>query len=219
MGILKTFLNNVGHTFTVIKYIYIDESRDLEDGRSSIKHFVIGAIAVDSPGNLKKIINKVKRDNRNLMHNAHEVKGNKTDKHIIQKILKKVNNTEYESYAIYLDKQNMDKIPNFHNHHELYDEIASKLAEKIKITSPTCIIIDKSKFNQDYINRFNDLFSSKLNNPKDHTISILHGDSINYKGLQIADLISWPVFQKVEHQNSKYIDLIETKKIYEVYKN
>ena len=37
----------------------------------------------------------------------------------------------------------------------------------------------------------------------------MHGDSINYKGLQIADLISWSVFQKAEHQNAKYIDLME----------
>lgn len=219
MGILKTFLNNIEHTFTVMKYIYIDESGDLGESISSTKHFVMGAIAVDSPGSLKKIINRVKRDNRKLMHKSHEIKGNKTDKRIIQKILKKVNNIEYESYAIYLDKQNMDKIPNFYKHHELYDEIASKLAEKIKITSPTCIIVDKSKFNQDDINRFNNLFLSKLNNPEDHTISILHADSKNYKGLQIADLISWSVFQKVEHHNSKYIDLVETKKIFEEYKN
>lgn len=40
----------------------------------------------------------------------------------------------------------------------------------------------------------------------------MHGDSINYKGLQIADLISWSVFQKAEHQNAKYIDLMENKK-------
>ena len=202
-----------------MNYIYIDESGDLGDSYSSTKNFVMGAIVVDSPDSLKKIIKKVKRDNRTLMHKAPEIKGNKTDKRVIKKILQKVNNMGYEAYAIYLNKQNLDKIPNFYNHHELYDEIASKLAEKIKITSSTCIIVDKSKFNQDYINNFNNLFISKLNNPNNCPISIMHGDSINYKGLQIADLISWSVFQKVEHQNSKFIDLIGNKKIFEVYKN
>ena len=202
-----------------MKYIYIDESGDLGEGPSSSKHFVMGAIMVDSPDSLKKIIKKVKRDNRNLLHKAPEIKGNKTDKRVIKKILKKVNNLEYDIYGIYLDKQNLDKIPNFYNYHALYDEIASNLAEKIKITSSTCIIVDKSKFNQDYIDNFNNLFSSKLNNVENHPISIIHGDSINYKGLQIADLISWSVFQKVEHKNSKYIDLMENKEIVEVYKN
>lgn len=200
-----------------MKYIYIDESGDLGDSYSSSKYFVVGAIVVDNPNSLKKIIKKVRRSNRDLLRKDSEIKGSKTDKRVIQKILRKVNNIEYEVYAIYLDKQNMDKIPGFYNHHELYDEIASKLAEKIKITSSTCIIIDKSKFNQNYIERFNELFLSKLNNDSNHTVSILHGDSVNYKALQIADLISWSVFQKVEHKNSKYIDFIENKKICEVY--
>lgn len=103
-----------------MNYIYIDESGDLGDSYSSTKNFVMGAIVVDSPDSLKKIIKKVKRD---------------------------------------------------------------------------------------------------INNPNNCPISIMHGDSINYKGLQIADLISWSVFQKVEHQNSKFIDLIGNKKIFEVYKN
>ncbi|WP_458404525.1 DUF3800 domain-containing protein [Methanobrevibacter sp.] len=80
-------------------------------------------------------------------------------------------------------------------------------------------MVDKSKFNQDDINNFNNLFLSKINNAENHQISILHGDSINYKGLQIADLIAWSVFQKVEHGNSQYINLIQNKKISEIYKN
>ena len=62
-----------------MKYIYIDESGDLGNSHSSTKHFVMGAIAVDSPDSLIKIIKKVKRSNRNLMHKAPEIKGNKTN--------------------------------------------------------------------------------------------------------------------------------------------
>ena len=179
-----------------MKYIFIDESGDLGDSYSSSKHFIIGAIIVDCPNDLKKIIKKTRKKYRNLMRKSPEIKGNKTDKYVIKKVLQKINNIECETLAIYLDKQNLDRIPSFYKHHALYDEIASKLAEKIKISSPTCIIVDKSKFNPDDINNFNDKFSSKLNNPENHPISILHGDSINYKGLQIADLISWSVFKK-----------------------
>lgn len=47
--------------------------------------------------------------------------------------------------AIFLDKQNLHNIPNFYKYHELYDNLASKLAENIKITSKTTVIVDKSK--------------------------------------------------------------------------
>lgn len=71
---------------TVMKYIYIDESGDLGNSHSSSKHFVMGAIVVEDPRSLKKIIKKVKRSNKNHLHKASEVKRNKTDKHIIEKI-------------------------------------------------------------------------------------------------------------------------------------
>ena len=47
-----------------------------------------------------------------------------------------------------------------------------------------------------------------LNNPKNHFITIEHEDSVNIKGLQIADVLSWPVYQRVVHENND-MDLIK----------
>lgn len=201
-----------------MKYIYIDESGDLGNSYSSSNYFVIGAVIVDNPKMLAKIIKKTKKNNIKSIHNYPEIKGSKTDKYLIKKILGKLNNINYEVCAIFLNKRNLHKVPNFYNHHMLYDELASKLAQKIKITSPTCIIVDKSKFNQQHIYNFNYLFSSKLNNTDNHPISIIHGDSINYKGLQIADIIAWSIFKSLEQNNSEYLNLIKNKKIFEIYK-
>ena len=202
-----------------MKYIYIDESGDLGDSCSSSKYFVIAAVVVDDPKKLTKIIKKTKKNNIKSIHNYPELKGSKSDKYLIKKVLGKINNMDYEAYAIFLDKRNLHKVPNFYNHHMLYDELASQLAQKIKITSPTCIIVDKSKFKLEHIYHFNDLFSSRLDNADNHPVSIIHGDSINYKGLQIADIIAWSIFKSREHKNSKYLDLIKNRKIFEVYKN
>ena len=68
------------------------------------------------------------------------------------------------------------------------------------------------------MDNFSNLFNSHLNNPKNFPIHIHHADSVNYKGLQIADLISWSVFQSLEHNNTEFIDLIENKTIKEVFK-
>ena len=202
-----------------MKYIYIDESGDLGDSYSSSRFFVIGAIIVDNPKKLTRIIKKTKKKNHRSIHNHPEIKGSKTDKYLKKKILAKINNMDYEVQAIFLDKRNLHKVPNFYNHHKLYDELASQLAQRIKITSPSCIIVDKSKFKQELIDNFNDLFSSKLNNIDNQPVSIIHGDSVNYKGLQIADMVAWSIFKSLEQNNSEYINLIHKKKISEVYKN
>ncbi|AMD16680.1 hypothetical protein TL18_00675 [Methanobrevibacter sp. YE315] len=71
---------------------------------------------------------------------------------------------------------------------------------------------------QKEIENFNEYFESKLNNYKKYPVIIKHANSMNYKGLQISDLIAWSIFQSVEYNNTEYIDLIKNKQIKEVYK-
>ena len=200
-----------------MKYIYIDESGDLGEGYSGSKYFVIAAIIVDNPKNINRIIKWAKNKYNPIVGRDLEIKGNKTNRNVIKKILKKINNVDYEVFAIYLDKQNLYTIPYFYNHNSLYDTLASKLAEKIIINSPTDIIVDKSKSKQEEILNFNEKFSSSLNNTNNFLININHFNSLNYKGLQIADLIAWSIFQSLEHDNSEFIDLINNKNIFEVF--
>ena len=118
---------------------------------------------------------------------------------------------------IFLDKKNLHKIPNFYHYHELYDTLASKLAENIKIESSTNVIVDRSKSKHEDMRIFNERFSSSLNNPNNYHVNINHVNSIKEKGLQIADLIAWSTFQSLEHDNSEFIDLFKNKNIFEVF--
>jgi hypothetical protein len=201
-----------------MKHIYIDESGDLGDKPSSSKYFVVGAIIVDNPKRLNRIIKDVRRDYSDIIGRDVEIKGNKTNPHIIKKILRKVNNIDYEVVAIFLDKQNLYNVPEFYKYHVLYDTLASKLAEKIIIDSPTTVIVDRSKSKHEDIRIFNERFSSCLNNPNNCPINIDHVNSIKERGLQIVDLIAWSFFQNLEHNNSKFIDLINNKSLIEVFK-
>ena len=58
-----------------------------------------------------------------------------------------------------------------------------------------------------------------LNNPKNCPITIEHDDSVNHKGLQIADVISWSVYQSIERGNNDYIDLIENITVKRVFED
>ena len=130
----------------------------------------------------------------------------------------KLDNIDYEVLAIFLDKQNLYNVPGFYNYNVLYDTLASKLAEKIIIDSQTNVIVDKSKNKHEEILEFNERFASSLNNPNNFSVNINHVNSINYKGLQIADIIAWSVFQCLEYDNSEFINLSGNKDILEVFK-
>ena len=100
----------------------------------------------------------------------------------------------------------------------LYDILASQLAKTIPINEKTIIILDKQK-NKNQIDDFNRLFNDQLINPKNYPVNIKHVNSVNYKGLQVADLISWSSFQAVEIKNNLFIKIVENKSVKIIYED
>ena len=196
-----------------MNYIYIDESGEL--GKQT-KHFVFGAIITNNPKKMDNIIKKIRKKYKKQLGNTSEIKGYTTDNYIIKKALTRLNDTNCEIVGITFDKRNIYKIP-YNDYNNLYNSLASKLAEEINITNSTSIILDKSKNKKEEIDDFNNKFTSSLNNTKNYPINIKHANSIHYTGLQIADLVSWSIFQSVERNNNEFINLIENKTIKKVY--
>ncbi|MEE0024030.1 DUF3800 domain-containing protein [Methanobrevibacter sp.] len=201
-----------------MSYIYIDESGDLGTKKASSKYFVMAAIKVEDSKKLEKIIKKTRRDFKKKMLTSNEVKGGNLPYELKIKILEKLKNIDYEVFIIVFDKENRFKI-GYGDNKKAYDILASRLAKLINIDKPTFIFIDKSKNKQEEIDNFNELFLNNLNNIKKQPIKIEHADSMHYKGLQMADLISWSTFQNFENDNPEFLDMIKNKVVKLVYEN
>lgn len=201
-----------------MSYIYIDESGDLGTKKASSRYFVMAAIKVEDSKKLEKIIKKTRRDFKKKMLTSNEVKGGNLPYELKIKILEKLKNIDYEVFIIVFDKENRFKI-GYGDNKKAYDILASRLAKLINIDKPTFIFIDKSKNKQEEIDNFNELFLNNLNNIKKQPIKIEHADSMHYKGLQMADLISWTTFQNFENDNPKFLDMIKNKVVKLVYEN
>ena len=201
-----------------MSYIYIDESGDLGTKQGSSKYFVMAAIKVEDSKKLEKMIKKTRRSFTKKMLTSNEIKGGNLPYDLKIKILKKLKNIDYEVYIIVFDKENRYKI-GYGDNKKAYDILASRLAELINIDKPTFIFIDKSKNKQEEIDSFNELFLNNLNNIKKQPITIEHADSMHYKGLQMADLISWSTFQNFENDNPEFLDIIKNKVVKLVCEN
>ena len=201
-----------------MSYIYIDESGDLGTKKASSKYFIMAAIKVEDSKKLEKIIKKTRRDFKKKMLTSNEVKGGNLPYELKIKILEKLKNIDYEVFIIVFDKENRFKI-GYGDNKKAYDILASRLAKLINIDKPTFIFIDKSKNKQEEIDNFNELFLNNLNNIKKQPIKIEHVDSMHYKGLQMADLISWSTFQNFENDNPEFLDMIKNKVVKLVYEN
>ncbi|WP_342765958.1 MULTISPECIES: DUF3800 domain-containing protein [unclassified Methanobrevibacter] len=71
------------------------------------------------------------------------------------------------------------------------------------------IIVDKCKSKEKYVDNFNNMFLPILDNVDGYNVDIKHEDSVNHKGLQIVDIIVWPVFQSIEFDDFLFIDLLD----------
>ena len=208
---LKSFLNDVVYIVYAMKYVYIDESGDLGNKYSSSKYFVFAGIMVDNPKKLDNLIKNTYRKYKEI-RKMTEIKGTHTPDNVIMDILKRLNNIDYHVFVIVFDKQNMYKIGQEHNVNQSYDILASQLAKIIHINQKTIIFIDKAK-NKNQIFDFNELFVRKLDNVKNYPVEINHVNSANYKGLQVADLISWSTYQAFENENNEFINIVENKSV------
>lgn len=201
-----------------MSYIFIDESGDLGTKKLSSRYFVMAAIKVDDPKKLDRIITKTKKSLRKKII-TNEIKGSKLPKEIKFALFNRLDNIDYEVFIIIFEKIYRYKVPSGYDNKKLYDILSAELAKTINIVGPTEIYIDKSKNKPFEIIDFNKMFLENLNNCKNYPIKLIHANSMNFKGLQIADLISWAIFQSVEKNNSEFIDLLENKKIKRVFED
>lgn len=190
--------------------MYIDESGDL--GLCGSKYLVLSALLVDNPAELSRIIKNMRRNKfRKQLKKANEIKANKSSDKIIRHMLMKLNDVQgARVFYIVLEKKKIYSEFLKNNKDKLYNYVAGKLARNIILNGNNFEIrIDKSKGKHLLRMDFNKYFLQNLNeNSNIGKITIHHSYSHAWSGLQFADVLAWACFQKFEHCNSEYIDLI-----------
>lgn len=194
-----------------MKYIFIDESGELGN---QTKNILIAALIVNEKDKdkLDRIIKNLRRGkHRDFFKEKNEIKANKLTYEIKIEILKMLNNIKnIEINVINFYKNNSINHKIMKDKNKLYDYIAGELVSRINIDSDIEIIIDKSKGKKILERKFNSYIIMKVNTK--YKINIKHRHSHAWKGLQFADLIAWSYFQKYEHGNDEYINLLEVEK-------
>lgn len=201
------------------KYLYIDESGDLGLGKGSSNFLILSALLIDNPADLDRIIKRMRRNKfKKELKKAQEIRANKSSDAVRRHMISQLNLVKnVKVFYIVLEKKKLysDYLKN--NKNKLYNYVAGKLARNIVLTNIDVEIrIDKSKGKQLLREDFNGYF---LNNLEDNCTSIKckieHSYSHSWSGLQFADMLAWACFQKFEHNDNSYVDLLKIQQ--EVY--
>ncbi|MBI2047381.1 DUF3800 domain-containing protein [Candidatus Pacearchaeota archaeon] len=201
----------------MFKYVYIDESGDL--GEHGSNYIVLAALIIDNPQELGRIIKNMRRNKfKKELKKAFEIKANKSSENVKIHMLKKLNaikNTKVLYVILEKKKVISDYLKN--NKDKLYNYIAGKLAKQLIMDDVHIEIrIDRRQGKQLLQQDFNNYFTKCLKD-KSHPSKIIiqHSYSHNFAGLQFADMLAWACFQKFEHKDSGYIDILKIEQ--EVY--
>ena len=200
-----------------MSYVFIDESGDLGDRGS--KYFILAAILVKDSKILYKLIKKARESYNRDIGESNEIKGTITPTKVKKFILKKLNQKDYEVFVLIFDKRHKNRLDFKGDNHKLFALLAAELAKIIPIHGSTYFYIDRTSRYKEKIDYFNGLFKDNLINPNNFPIFLKHVDSKKYKGIQIADLLSWSVYQYMENNNEEYFKLIKNMKVKKVFED
>ena len=197
----------------MLKYMYIDESGDLGLNEGSSRNIVISALLIVNPADLGRIIKNMRRNKfRKDLRVFSELKANKLKKEVIVYALEQLNKIKgAQVFHVVLEKKKIYSEFLKNDKHKCYNFIAGKLAKNILLQGIDIDIrIDKSKGKQMLQEDFNVYFEKCLREKSNvYKVKIEHSYSQSWPGLQFADLLAWAAFQKVEYNNSKFIDILK----------
>ena len=197
--------------------MYVDESGDL--GLVGSRYLVLAALLVQNPAELDRIIKNMRRHKfRKQLKKASEIKANKSSSDIRRHMLERLNEVkDAKIFYILLEKKKLYSEYLKNDKNKLYNYVAGKLARHIVLHNIDVEIrIDKSKGKQLLREDFNAYFLKNLNEKSSiRKVTIEHSYSHSWSGLQFADLLAWACFQKFEHTNSFFIDILKIEQ--EVY--
>ncbi|MGL4669977.1 MAG: DUF3800 domain-containing protein [Methanobacteriaceae archaeon] len=192
--------------------MFLDESGDL--GLKGSNYFVVVIIAFKSQKDVKKAENILKKLKRRAfkkdLKNINEIKSTKISPEMRLHILSKLNTLNISIYAIVVRKNDLEMRKLLRKGvNKTYIKIISKLVKNITIKNQINLKMDKF-----LPNSYENILYEKIRSIDNRFIrkSIICCDfSQKWKGIQIADLIAWCIFQKYENNDYDFVNKIKLK--------
>lgn len=211
--------------------VYVDESGDLGFSDKSTKFFVVAYIISNSGVSIRTRMKRIlkKLHNKGKYHfSRNELKFSRMNRECRITVLEQICASDAEIGVVIVEKEQVlqrlrDDSPRLYNYF-LVHHIMSALVPRIETEQRVNIVFDKSlpkkqidAFNKYLLEKASYLSYLEGNKFPSERIYSQHIDSEIEPCLQAADAVAGAYFQKYEHGNGLYVDLLKDKISYFKY--
>ncbi len=196
---------------TTLYYAFMDESGTV--GLANGTHFLILAVtAFSNPREVERPIRRafhqaVKKYGANKVN---EVKASDFEEPVISHLLSEIAEKDIKIAATIIDQSAIRVPPK--DMEEIYRQAAAWTVRRLAESFPRLdLTIDKRYTNSHLRRLLEKAIRDEVESLPHQNILIQQESSILQKELQAADAVAWAIFQKYEHNDSRFYDLIESK--------
>ena len=201
------------------QFVILDDSGDPGLVKSSTSHFIVAAVLIVSSENYDKLVAAINGFRAALGWNElDEIKFNKTRKIVIKRLLKLIQQFEFKTYAMVVDKAKITKEPQLASGETLYNQVIKELLLKINLSDP--IIFIDGVTDKIHIQKTRTYLRQALRQSGIEKSKIRFVDSRKDVLIQLADVVAGVIARSYNKRNNddEFIRLLKPKieSIYEI---
>jgi len=191
-----------------LHHAYIDEAGNIVPTRQG-SFFVMTALCIDNPRIIQRIVRKA-HHRLGSSKGQGELKAKKARGKLVMELLEELAERNVEIFAMITDHRLhgwMHSDPE-----QLYREVAARLVRKLCVHYPRIeITLDKRYTNRRQRDLLEMAIRDELTDLSRKMILIRQEDSQHVRELQAADFVAWALYQKYEHGNDSFYQLIASR--------
>ncbi|MEM7345248.1 MAG: DUF3800 domain-containing protein [Chloroflexota bacterium] len=192
-----------------INYGLLDEAGDVGRKPGSSKHILVAVVLVHHKRELHQAVSRTRKRLGKKKRNLPEFKAFKTDPRIVRRLLGYIAAIECEIVAVVADKQH--HLPG-DEAEQLYRDLCAQAVERcLERHNRLSMILDKRYTNPKLRARQNEAILAVAETLPQAFLALEHLDSQQEHALQAADAIAWALFQKYEHRDDSFYNIVKAK--------
>lgn len=190
-----------------VHYGYLDESGILEDKATAGNFFIISAIIVGHPSQLKHIIKQARRKAKGKFQSHKVFKASKENKGFVKLVLQEMAQRDIEIIIGAWDKKQLHAQM---GKNVLYFKLIAQTVDLAVKHYPRLNLVIHKRYT---LPRLRQQLETTLSQAIDTKIylSIQQRSETECRELELADAVAWSVFQKYNHGNSEFYNIIKEK--------